>query len=201
MAGRLQGKTVAVLATDGFEQVELTKPVEALRAEGAEVRIVSPKGDEIQGYNHHDKGDTVRVDQTLDQVSAQEFDALVLPGGALNPDQLRTEQKALDFVRGFFRAGKPVGATCHAPWILIDAGVVDGRTLTSWPSIRTDLRNAGAKVVDQEVVVDEGLVTSRMPDDIPAFNAKLIEEIAEGVHSGQRAGSADVAQGDPLNIQ
>ncbi len=202
MPARLQGKTVAVLATDGFEEVELTQPVQALREEGAEVRIVAPKSGEIQGFNHHDKAGKVAVDLTLDQADASTFDALVLPGGALNPDQLRTEQKAVEFVRAFFRDGKPVGAICHAPWLLAEADVIDGRTLTSWPSIRTDLRNAGAKVVDQEVVVDEGLVTSRKPDDIPAFNAKLIEEIAEGVHSGQRLGRGDdVAQGDPLNIQ
>ncbi|MGA0605394.1 type 1 glutamine amidotransferase domain-containing protein [Phenylobacterium sp. VNQ135] len=180
--GRLQGRKVAVLATDGFEQVELTKPVEALKNAGAEVHVVSPKGGQIQGYNHHDKGDQVPVDRELSQVSAQEYQALVLPGGVINPDQLRLEEQAIDFIRDFVRAEKPIAAICHGPWTLIDAGAVDGKTMTSWPSLKNDLRNAGAEWVDQEVVVDGGLVTSRNPDDLPAFCAKMIEEFAEGRH-------------------
>jgi protease I len=182
--GRLNGRKVAVLATDGFEQVELTKPVEALKQAGAEVEIVAPKGGEIQGFVHHDKGDKVRVDRELSQASAQDYDGLVLPGGVINPDQLRLEEKAIDFIRDFVRAEKPIAAICHGPWTLIDAGAVDGRKMTSWPSLKTDLRNAGAEWVDQEVVVDAGLVTSRKPDDLPAFCAKMVEEFAEGRHVG-----------------
>ena len=192
MAQRLEGKRIAVLATDGFEEVELTQPRDALKEAGATVEIVSLKDGEIQGFNHFDKGQSVKVDKALDAADASDYDALVLPGGAHNPDQLRIEQQALDFVEAFFEAGKPVGAICHAPWILINAGVVEGRTLTSYETIREDLKNAGAKVVDQEVVVDQGLVTSRKPDDIPAFVDKLIEEIAEGRHRGQ----AQAAQGE-----
>lgn len=180
--GRLQGRKVAVLATDGFEQVELTKPVEALKKAGAKVHVVSPKGGQIQGYNHHDRGDQVPVDRELSQVSAQEYQALVLPGGVINPDQLRLDEAAIDFIRDFVRSEKPIAAICHGPWTLIDAGAVDGRKMTSWPSLKTDLRNAGAEWVDQEVVVDGGLVTSRNPDDLPAFCAKMIEEFAEGRH-------------------
>lgn len=183
--GRLQGRKVAVLATDGFEQVELTKPVEALKEAGAEVHIVAPKGGEIQGFNHHDKGDKVRVDRELSQASAQDYDGLVLPGGVINPDQLRLEEKAIDFIRHFVREEKPIAAICHGPWTLIDAGAVDGRKMTSWPSLKTDLRNAGAEWVDQEVVTDAGLVTSRNPDDLPAFCAKMVEEFAEGRHTGR----------------
>jgi len=182
--GRLQGRKVAVLATDGFEQVELTRPVEALKEAGAEVEIVSPKGGEIQGFNHHDKGEAVRVDRELSQASAQDYDGLMLPGGVINPDQLRLDERAIDFIRDFVRAEKPIAAICHGPWTLIDAGAVDGRKMTSWPSLKTDLRNAGAEWVDQEVVVDAGLVTSRKPDDLPAFCAKMIEEFAEGRHKG-----------------
>lgn len=182
--GRLQGRKVAVLATDGFEQVELTKPLEALNEAGAEVHVVSPKGGRIQGYNHHDKGDQIPVDRELAQANAADYDALVLPGGVINPDQLRLEETAIDFIREFVRSEKPIAAICHGPWTLIDAGGVDGRTMTSWPSLKTDLRNAGAEWVDREVVVDAGLVTSRKPDDLPAFCAKMIEEFAEGRHVG-----------------
>ena len=197
MPGRLDGKRVAILATDGFEQVELVEPRKALLEAGAEVQVVSPKQGQIQGYNHHDKGDTVPVDLALDQADAGRFDALMLPGGVINPDQLRMDRQAVEFVRRFFDAGKPVAAICHGPWLLAEADVLQGRTVTSWPSIRTDLRNAGAQVVDQEVVVDEGLVTSRKPDDIPAFNAKMIEEFAEGPHDGQRASQDEGRQDQP----
>lgn len=193
MAGRLDGKKVAILATDGFEQSELFEPRHALMQAGAEVTVVSLKPGEIQGMRHHDKGETIRVDKTLDQVSPTQFDALMLPGGVANPDTLRMHPEAVSFAKAFFDAEKPVAAICHAPWLLAEADVLQGRTVTSWPSIRTDLRNAGAKVVDQEVVVDEGLVTSRKPADIPAFNAKMIEEFAEGRHAGAKR-AADKAQ-------
>lgn len=182
MPNRLDGKRVAVLATDGFEQVELTKPVEALKAEGATVEVVAPKGGEIQGYNHHDKGEMVSVDRELAQANAADYDAIVLPGGVINPDQLRLEPQAIAFIRSFAEAGKPIAAICHGPWTLINAEAVEGKKLTSWPSLEADLKNAGADWVDQEVVVDNGLVTSRKPDDLPAFCAKMVEEFAEGPH-------------------
>lgn len=185
MAQSLSGKTVAVLATDGVELVELTEPVKALRDAGAVVEIVSLKAGEFQGFNHLTPGDKVKADKAVAGVDASAYSALMLPGGVANPDQLRADPDAVKFVRAFFDAGKPVAAICHAPWLLIEAGVVEGRTLTGFKSIRTDLRNAGANVVDEEVVVDDGLVTSRKPDDIPAFNAKMIEEFAEGRHRGQ----------------
>ncbi|MFC5067898.1 type 1 glutamine amidotransferase domain-containing protein [Flaviflagellibacter deserti] len=183
MANELKGRRVAVLATDGFEQVELTEPVKALKQAGADVAVVSPKSGQIQGYKHHDKGDMIPVDRTLDAAKPDEFDALVLPGGVINPDALRLEEKAIGFVRHFVSSGKPIAAICHGPWTLIDAGGVKGRRVTSWPSLKTDLANAGAEWTDQEVVTDNGLVTSRKPDDIPAFNRKMIEEFAEGRHT------------------
>lgn len=184
MANKLSGKNVAILAADGFEQVELTKPRAALDEAGAKTTVVSLRSGKIQGMNHADKGDTVTVDQTLGDAKPEEFDALMIPGGLMNPDALRSSEEALEFVRHFFREGKPVAAICHAPWVLIDASVIRGRTVTSWPAIKTDVRNAGANWVDQEVVVDNGLVTSRKPDDIPAFNKKMIEEFCEGRHKG-----------------
>jgi protease I len=182
MADKLSGKKVAILAADGFEEVELTKPRKALEDAGAKTSVVSIKSGKIQGMNHADKGETVAVDLTLAEAKPQEFDALLIPGGLMNPDTLRSTDEALEFVRHFFRQGKPVAAICHAPWVLIDAEVVSGRTITSWPAIKTDVRNAGATWVDQDVVVDNGLVTSRKPDDIPAFNEKMIEEFGEGRH-------------------
>jgi protease I len=187
MANELSGKRVAFLATDMVEQVELTGPWEALQKAGATLELISDKEEEIQGFNHYDKADTFKVDRTVEEADASEYDALVLPGGVGNPDTLRMNENAVRFVRDFFEQGKPVGAICHAPWMLIEAGVVRNRTVTSWPSLTTDLRNAGAKRVDQEVVVEDGLVTSRKPDDIPAFNRKLIEEFAEGRHEAQAA--------------
>jgi protease I len=183
MAEKLAGKKVAILAADGFEQVELTKPRAALDEAGATTIVVSIKPGTIQGMNHADKGDTVAVDRTLKEAKPEDFDALMIPGGLMNPDTLRSSEEALEFVRHFFREGKPVAAICHAPWVLIDAGVIRGRTVTSWPAIKTDVRNAGAHWVDQEVVLDNGLVTSRKPDDIPAFNKKMIEEFCEGRHT------------------
>jgi protease I len=180
--GKLDGKRVAFLATDGVEQVELTEPLEAVRDEGAEVDVISLKKGEFQGFNHLDKGDTFTADKAVKDASADDYDGLVLPGGVANPDFLRSDEDAVRFVRSFIEAKKPVGAICHGPWTLVEADVIKGRTLTSWPSLQTDIRNAGATWVDEEVHVDQGLVTSRKPDDLPAFNAKVIEEVAEGRH-------------------
>jgi protease I len=185
MADKLSGKKVAILAADGFEEVELTKPKKALEEAGAKTTIVSIKSGEIQGMNPADKGEKVAVDLTLDDAKPQDFDALMIPGGLINPDTLRSTPEALEFTRHFFEEGKPVAAICHGPWVLIDAGVVRGRTLTSWPAIKTDVRNAGGNWVDEEVVVDNGLVTSRKPDDIPAFNDKMVEEFCEGRHQAK----------------
>ena len=171
----LDGKRVAILVAEGFEQVEMTAPRQALEEAGARTQIVSPAKGEVQGWKHFDKADRFNVDVPLDAANADEFDALLLPGGVANPDQLRMNPKAVQFVKRFFDAGKPVGVICHGPWTLIEAGVVKGCTMTSWPSLKTDLQNAGAKWVDQEVVVDNGLVSSRNPKDIPAFNRKIVE--------------------------
>ena len=183
----LNGKRVAILATDGVEQVELTEPRKALDDAGATTQVVSPKSGTIKGWQHDHWGDQIKVDVPLDQANPSDYDALMLPGGVMNPDRLRMNEKAVNFVRQFFQAGKPVAAICHGPWLLVEANVARGRTVTSWPSLQTDLRNAGADWVDREVVTDEGLVTSRKPDDIPAFNRKMIEEFAEGRHEGERA--------------
>jgi protease I len=185
METNLKGKKVAILATDGFEQSELAEPLKALEEAGASAHIVSPKAGAIKGWKHAEWGDSFAVDATLDEADPRQYDALVLPGGVMNPDKLRRDPKVQQFVRSFFQDGKPVGAICHGPWTLIDAGVVRARKVTSYETIQTDLKNAGANWVDQEVVVDNGLVTSRKPDDLPAFNRKLIEEIAERRHAGR----------------
>jgi protease I len=193
MPGKLEGKKVAILATDGFEQSELQEPRKALRDAGALTFVVAPKPGHIQGFKHAQPGDQVDVDLTLGQAEADDFDALVLPGGVMNPDALRMNPKAVHFVKDFARSHKPIAAICHGPWLLVEADLVDGRRVTSWPSLKTDLRNAGADWEDAEVVCDRGLVTSRKPDDLPAFNRKMVEEIAEGRHerrSGRRAGAA-----------
>jgi protease I len=192
MAKELAGKRVAILATDGFEQDELEKPRMALQEAGAITEVVSPKSGKIRGWKYTDWGNEVKVDKEVKEADSKEYDALMLPGGAMNPDHLRMDAKVVDFVGSFVVSGKPIAAICHAPWTLIEANAVKGRRITSWPSLKTDLRNAGAEWVDQEVVVDNGIVTSRKPDDIPAFNRKMIEEFAEGKHSQRRTVSASV---------
>jgi protease I len=185
VAGKLDGKQIAFLATDGVEQVELTEPWKAVEQEGGKPELLSPKDDRIKGFDHVDKADTFDVDGAVAGASASDYDGLVLPGGVVNADHLRMDEDAVRFVRGFFEEGAPVGVICHGPWILIEAGVVRGRTITSYPSLQTDLRNAGAEWIDQEVVVDAGLVSSRRPDDLPAFCDKVVEEICEGRHERQ----------------
>jgi len=186
VANELQGKTIAFLCTDGLEQVELTEPWKAVEKAGGTPKLIAPKDGEIQGFNHVDKGDTFKVDLTTSKATVGDFDGLVLPGGVVNADDIRTDEPAVKFVRGFFDEGKPVGVICHGPWILIEADVVKGRTITSYPSVKTDLRNAGANWVDEELVVDGGLVSSRKPDDLKAFCPKIVEEFAEGKHEQQR---------------
>jgi deglycase len=186
MADQLTGKKIAFLAAEGVEQVELTEPWKAVEQAGGSPELISVEDGEVQAFNHLDKADTFSVDKTAKDADASDYAGLVLPGGVANPDFLRMDEDAVRFVRAFFEQAKPVGVICHGPWTLVEADVVKGRTLTSWPSLRTDLRNAGAKWVDEEVVVDEGLVSSRNPDDLPAFCAKLVEELAEGEHAEQR---------------
>ncbi len=186
MANELMGKKVAFLATDGVEQSELQEPWDAARNAGAEVELLSLKLGSIQGVKGMERGSTFPVSRTVDTARADDYDALVLPGGVANPDRLRLDRDAVEFVKSFFEAGKPVAAICHGPWTLVEAGVVRGRTLTSWPSLKTDIRNAGGSWLDEEVHVDRGLVTSRKPDDLPAFCAKMVEEFAEGVHAAQQ---------------
>jgi protease I len=185
----LKDKRIAILVADGFEQVEMTEPREALEAAGAETTLISPSESEVRAWDETDWGESFEVDLPLGEAEGESFDALLLPGGVLNPDKLRANPEAIRFVKHFFNSGKPVAAICHGPWTLINAGVVKGRTLTSYPSIQADLANAGAKWVDKEVVVDSGLVTSRKPGDLPAFNKAMIEQFAEGIHEGQYVAS------------
>ena len=188
MANELSGKRVAFLvANEGIEQIELTEPWQAVEHAGGEPQLIATKSGEAQAFNHLDKADTFPVDRTTGEISVDDYDAVVLPGGVANPDQLRTDDNAVAFLRDFFATGKPIAAICHGPWTLIEAGVVKGRTLTSWPSLRTDITNAGGTWVDEEVHVDKGLVTSRKPDDLKAFCAKLLEELREGKHSRSAA--------------
>jgi protease I len=186
MANSLNGKKVAIIAADMVEQVELLEPRKALDDAGAKTELISIKPGEIQGFDHFDPADKIKVDKLVEEADASDYDALMIPGGVGNPDQLRGDENMVSFVRDFFAQGKPVAAICHGPWVLVEAGVVKGRRLTSWPTLQTDIRNAGGNWVDEQVVVDHGMVTSRKPDDIPAFNKKMIEEFAEGVHEGQR---------------
>jgi protease I len=181
MNSTLQGKKIAILATDGFEQSELLEPRKALDDAGAETVVISLKSGEIKGWNHTDWGKSVKVDKTIEEANPHEFDALVLPGGVMNPDKLRMESRAVGFVRLFATSGKPVAAICHGPWLLIEAGLVSGKTVTSWPSVKTDLANAGANWVDQEVATDGQFITSSKPDDIPAFSQAIIEAVSSGV--------------------
>lgn len=187
MPNALNGRKVAILVTDGFEQSELTEPRKALVHAGAETTLISPTPGKVRAWNHTQWGDEFRVDMPLAETDATAYDALLLPGGVMNPDKLRMNADAVAFVRAFFDARKPVAAICHGPWLLVEADVVRGRTVTSWPSLQTDIRNAGGRWTDQDVVVDHGLVTSRKPDDLPSFNAKMIEEFREGKHEADRA--------------
>ncbi len=182
MANKLEGKKIAIVVTDGFEQVELTEPKKALEEAGAETHIIALKEGEVKGWNHTDWGDKFKVDKTIGSVNADDYNGLLLPGGVMSPDKLRADEKVVSFVSRFMESGKPVAAICHGPWTLIETGKLQGKKVTSYHTLKTDLKNAGAEWVDQEVVVDNGLVTSRNPDDIPAFNKKIIEEFAEGRH-------------------
>lgn len=182
----LKDRKVAIVVTNGFEEVEFTEPKQALEKEGATVTVVSPESGKIKAWAKTEWGNEYNVDKTIDEVKADDFDSLLLPGGVMNPDHLRTNKKVVSFVKGFFEAGKPIASICHGPWTLIETGALEGRKMTSYPSIKTDLINAGVNWVDEEVVVDEGLVTSRKPDDIPAFNRKMVEEFRKGKHAGQQ---------------
>jgi protease I len=193
MANRLEGKRVAFLAADGVEQVELTEPWKAVEKEGGTPELISIEDGEIQGFEHLDKADTFKVDKTVSEADPDAYDGLVQPGGVANPDFLRADEEAVRFTRAFFEAGKPVAQICHGPWMLVEADVVRGRKVTSWPSLKTDIENAGGEWVDEEVVVDNGLVTSRKPDDLPAFCDKLVEEICEGRHEEQAQQTAGAA--------
>jgi protease I len=195
MAATLTGRRIAILATDGVEQSELTSPWKAATAAGATVDLISPKPGQIQAKEHGEKANRFDVTRTLDQVSADTYDGLILPGGVANPDKLRTDPHAVSFVRSFVEAGKPIASICHGPWMLVEADAVRGKTLTSWPSLQTDIRNAGGHWVDEPVHVDQGIVTSRKPDDLPQFNAKMLEEFAEGVHARQFASAGTGSSG------
>ena len=185
MQRQLDGKRVAILVANGFEQVEMTEPRKALEQAGAKAELISPEKKEVQGMNHEEKGEKFKVEQTLDSASPSDYDALLLPGGVANPDKLRMNPAAVKFVQSFFAEGKPVAAICHGPWMLVEAGVLTRRTITSWPSLRTDIRNAGGEWVDREVVRDDELVTSRKPDDIPAFNREMIQLFSEAARKRQ----------------
>jgi protease I len=189
MATTLNGRRIAILATDGVEQSELTSPWQAAEEAGASVDLISVKTGQIQAVQHDEKANRYDVTTTVDRITANDYDALILPGGVANPDRLRTNPQAVQFVRAFVDSGKPIASICHGPWMLVEADAVRGRTLTSWPSLQTDIRNAGGKWVDEQVHVDHGIVTSRKPDDLPAFNSKMLEEFAEGVHGRQLAGA------------
>ena len=194
MGTELKGKRIAFLATDGVEQVELTEPWKAVEKAGGTPELISQKSGTIQGFDHHDKGDTFPVDKAVQEADPTEYDGLVLPGGVINPDILRTDEAAMGFVAAFFEQGKPVGAICHGPWSLVETGIVKGRKVTSWPSLKTDIENAGGTWVDEELVIDRGLFTSRKPDDLPAFCAKLVEEMGEGVHAEQREAAREAVR-------
>ncbi len=190
MASELDGKRIAFLvAQEGVEEVELTKPWEAIEQAGGKPELIAPERGEVQAFNHLDKGSTFAVDKSLEEARSNDYDGVVLPGGVANPDQLRTDERALRFLQEVFSEGKPIGVICHGPWTLVEADLVRDRKITSWPSLKTDIRNAGGEWVDEEVVVDEGLVSSRKPEDLPAFCAKIVEELAEGIHSVARAGA------------
>ena len=194
MGTELKGKRIAFLATDGVEQVELTEPWKAVQQAGGTPELISPKSGKIQGFQHHDKGDMFPADKAVKDADANDYDGLVLPGGVINPDLLRTDKAAMGFVTAFFEQGKPVGAICHGPWSLVETGIVKGRKVTSWPSLRTDVENAGGTWVDEELVVDRGLFTSRKPADLPAFCAKLVEEMSEGIHAEQREAAREAVR-------
>ncbi len=193
MGDKLKGKKVAILAADMFERVELEKPRQALEKEGASVEVISIHDGKIKGFDHFDPANEIDVDRTVEEVSVADYDALMIPGGVGNPDQLRGDENAVHFVREFGESGKPIASICHGPWVLVESGLARGRKLTSWPTLQTDIRNAGGEWVDEEVVVDEGIVTSRKPDDIPAFNEKMIEEFCEGKHERRLVHAAATA--------
>jgi protease I len=194
MGTELKGKRIAFLATDGVEQIELTEPWKAVEKARGTPELISQKSGTIQGFEHYDKGDTFPVDKTVQKADPADYDGLVLPGGVINPDILRTDETAMGFVTAFFEQGKPVGAICHGPWSLVETGIVKGRKVTSWPSLKTDIENAGGTWVDEELVIDRGLFTSRKPDDLPAFCAKLVEEMGEGVHAEQREAAREAVR-------
>jgi len=194
MGTELKGKRIAFLATDGVEQVELTEPWKAVEKAGGTPELISRKSGTIQGFDHYDKGDKFPVDKTVQDADPADYDGLVLPGGVINPDILRTDEAGMRFVKAFFEQGKPVGAICHGPWSLVETGIVKGRKVTSWPSLKTDIENAGGTWVDEELVIDRGLFTSRKPDDLPAFCAKLVEEMGEGVHAEQREAAREAVR-------